>query len=177
MEDEIFLYTGMLMQVAGVIWIIACTSRIIYPKIRRVLPAPDYSATITLPNAGQYAIAISLPRRNWIGSELPGASFYSADFTLNAANSSQHIVWQRSGKLRAFAHNRDFQGNKMHIIGFFACHHSGNYDVVCTNPDVIAANYKVEIVSHMPISKHIFRMLPGWLLIFVAMALIIPQYI
>lgn len=171
------LYSGIFVFLIGFAWIFGCFIRMVYPKKISVFTAPGFSGTVTLPKAGDYAVTITLPRNSVIASNLPGASFYSAQFTLSASGRQQDIALQRTGKWRAYSCNKDFSGNKSHIIGVFQCHQTpANYDIICTNPQVIHDTYKVDIINYIPLGKRMMQTIPGWILVFVAMGLIIiPQ--
>lgn len=161
----------------GFAWIFGYLIRMMYPKKISVFTAPGFSGTVTLPKAGDYAVTITLPRNSGIASNLPGASFYSAQFSISTTGRQQDIALQRTGKWGAYSCNKDFSGNNSHIIGVFHCHQTpANYDIICTNPEVIHDTYKVEIINYISLGKQIMKTIPGWILVFIAIGLlIIPQ--
>ncbi|EGO8359342.1 hypothetical protein EYW98_07495 [Escherichia coli] len=162
----------------GFLWMFISIFRSFFPKKRYTLPAPAFSGTVTLPSTGQYAIAITIPLRSGIGADLPGAGFYTADFTIKASGAHLSIPLQRKGSLGAYIHNKDFSGNKMHILGLFnGNRRPGNYDIICTNPGVINTNYKVEVVSYIPVGKRLLHMLPGGVLLLAGILTLMTQVI
>lgn len=178
MDDQNLLYVGIGLFFVGFLWIFISIFRSFFPKKRYTLPAPAFSGTVTLPTAGPYAVAVSVPLRSGIGSDLPGAGFYTADFTITTADTHQPVPLKRKGKLGAYVRNNDLSGNKMHILGIFDCNQrSGNYDITCINPEVINTDYKVEVVSYIPVGKRLLRMLPGGVLILAGVLTIISQVI
>ncbi|HAM9648599.1 TPA: hypothetical protein IDZ30_002892 [Escherichia coli] len=177
MDADNILYSGMFIFLIGFAWIFGCIIRMVYPKKVSVFTAPGFSGAVTLPKAGDYAVTITLPLKSGIASYLPGASFYSAQFTITASESQQAIALQRKGKWGANSYNKDFIGNKSHIIGVFNCPQATeNYDIVCTNPQIIHDTYKVEIINYISLGKRMMQTIPGWILVFIAVGLIIiPQ--
>lgn len=120
--------------------------KIISPKTRYVFEvAPEPGEEIELSEPGRYVISVVIPPLKFI----IGVAHFSAKFSVKEGRSAQGIEYTSFSRFNLFTVRRtDMRGNKSLPLGYFQCDRPGKYQVICTTPEKIRPEFKLEVAPY-----------------------------